>query len=50
MSNTILNSFHTGGINASFTDGSVRFISDNIDFLNFRKLCVRDDGQVISDF
>jgi prepilin-type N-terminal cleavage/methylation domain-containing protein/prepilin-type processing-associated H-X9-DG protein len=50
MSNTILNSFHTGGINVSFTDGSVRFISDNIDFLNFRKLCVRDDGQVVSDF
>ena len=48
--NTILNSFHTGGINANFTDGSVRFISDNIDFLNFRKLCVRDDDQVISDF
>ena len=50
MSNTILNSSHTGGINVNFTDGSVRFISDNIDFLNFRKLCVRDDGQVISEY
>ena len=48
--NTILNSFHVGGINANFTDGSVRFISDDIDFLNFRKLCVRDDDQVISGF
>ncbi len=42
--NTILNSFHSGGINVAFTDGSVRFIDDGIDFTKFRALCSRDDG------
>jgi prepilin-type N-terminal cleavage/methylation domain-containing protein/prepilin-type processing-associated H-X9-DG protein len=45
-SNTILNSSHSGGINALFTDGSVTFIADSIDFVNFQKLCVRDDGLI----
>jgi prepilin-type N-terminal cleavage/methylation domain-containing protein/prepilin-type processing-associated H-X9-DG protein len=47
--NTILNSRHSGGINVALTDGSVRFVSDSIDFVNFQKLCVRDDGLVISE-
>jgi prepilin-type N-terminal cleavage/methylation domain-containing protein/prepilin-type processing-associated H-X9-DG protein len=45
-SNTVLNSRHPGGINALLTDGSVTFIADSIDFLNFQKLCVRNDGLV----
>lgn len=49
MTNTILNSYHSGGINTAFTDGSVRFIADSIDFTNFRRLCSRDDGQPASD-
>ncbi len=49
MGNTVLNSEHVGGVHALFTDGSVRFISDNMNFANFQKLCVRDDGQVVSD-
>jgi len=48
--NTILNSFHPGGIHALLGDGSVRFVSDSIDFLTLRRLCVRDDGQVVGDF
>lgn len=48
--NTILNSFHPGGINVVLTDGSVRFVSDNVDFTNFQNLCVRDDGQVVADY
>ncbi|VTS06310.1 DUF1559 domain-containing protein [Tuwongella immobilis] len=44
--NTILNSEHTGGINVVFTDGSVRFITDSIDFFEFQKLCTRADGLV----
>jgi len=47
--NTILNSFHTAGINATFTDGSVRFVTNNVNFLNFQKLCVRNDGQTTVD-
>ncbi len=48
--NTILNSFHVGGINVLLGDGSVRFISDNIDFLTLTSLCVADDGRVIGEF
>jgi len=46
--NSILNSYHTGGINVAMTDGSIRFITDSINFLDFQRLCVRNDGQVVS--
>ena len=46
----MLNSFHTGGIFALLADGSVRFISENIDFQNLKKLSMRDDGQPIGEF
>lgn len=49
MGNSILNSEHVGGITALYTDGSVHFISDNINFQTFQKICVRNDGQVVSD-
>jgi prepilin-type N-terminal cleavage/methylation domain-containing protein/prepilin-type processing-associated H-X9-DG protein len=49
-SNTILNSFHPGGINALLADGAVRFVPDAIDFPNFQALCVRDDGTPTADF
>jgi len=42
--NTILNSFHPGGINVLLTDGSVRFVRDSIDFPTFQRACVRNDG------
>ncbi|MEQ8634044.1 DUF1559 domain-containing protein [Gimesia maris] len=48
--NTILNSYHTGGIHVLLADGGVRFVSENLDFLTLRQLCVRDDGQVIGEF
>jgi prepilin-type processing-associated H-X9-DG protein len=47
--NTVLNSNHPGGINALFTDGTVRFISNSTDFANFQRLCVRDDGMVTTE-
>ena len=42
--NTPLNSFHSGGINVLMGDGSVSFVSDNIDFAALAKMCSRDDG------
>jgi prepilin-type N-terminal cleavage/methylation domain-containing protein len=50
QANTILNSFHPGGINGALGDGSVRFISDTIDFQTLLKVAVRDDGQVIPEY
>ncbi len=44
--NTILNSFHSGGINVLLTDGSVRFVPDTIDFPTFQALCSKSDGKV----
>ncbi len=46
--NTILNSFHTGGIQVVLADGSVRFVSENVDFNEFKKLAVRNDGQPLN--
>jgi prepilin-type N-terminal cleavage/methylation domain-containing protein/prepilin-type processing-associated H-X9-DG protein len=43
-------SMHTGGVNAVFGDGSVRFIRSSIDLLTFQRLGHRSDGQVISNF
>ena len=48
--NTILNSFHTGGIHGLLTDGSVRFLSENLDMETLRRLSVRDDGYVLCYF
>ncbi|HVJ84061.1 MAG TPA: DUF1559 domain-containing protein [Caulifigura sp.] len=48
--NTPLTSSHTGGIHGLLADGSVRFISENIDFLNLRRLGVRDDGTPLGEF
>ncbi len=46
--NTILNSGHSNGINVLACDGSVRFISDSVDFFTFQALCVRDDGLIVT--
>ena len=48
--NTILNSFHPGGVFVLLTDGSVQFVSNYIDFQLLKKLAWRNDGQVVSDF
>ncbi len=49
-SNTILNSMHTGGINALLADGSVRFLPDAISLENLKRLSCRYDGDTISSF
>ena len=48
--NTVLNSFHVGGIHVTLGDGSVRFVSENIDMLTVRKLGACSDGQVVGEF
>jgi prepilin-type N-terminal cleavage/methylation domain-containing protein/prepilin-type processing-associated H-X9-DG protein len=41
-------SFHTGGANFAFADGSVHFIQQNIDVATYQYLGCRNDGQVAS--
>jgi prepilin-type N-terminal cleavage/methylation domain-containing protein/prepilin-type processing-associated H-X9-DG protein len=41
--------FHTGGANATFGDGSVRFMSATTDGVVLKWLCGAADGQVIPD-
>lgn len=43
-------SLHVGGAQAALCDGSVRFISDNVDLLTFRNAFARDDGQVLGEW
>jgi prepilin-type N-terminal cleavage/methylation domain-containing protein/prepilin-type processing-associated H-X9-DG protein len=43
-------SFHTGGAHFLMGDGSVRFISQNVDPLTFRNLANRADGEMLKDF
>ena len=46
--NRPLLSAHTGGVNVGLADGSVHFISDNIEWLTLANLADRDDGNVAS--
>lgn len=47
--NTVLNSFHAGGINVLASDGAVRFLVNEIDFAILRQMCCRDDALSISE-
>jgi prepilin-type N-terminal cleavage/methylation domain-containing protein/prepilin-type processing-associated H-X9-DG protein len=40
-------SAHTGGVNVCFTDGSVHFISDNINFVTWQALGTRSGGETL---
>jgi prepilin-type N-terminal cleavage/methylation domain-containing protein/prepilin-type processing-associated H-X9-DG protein len=48
--NTVINSFHDGGIHILMTDGSVRFLADNISFDTLTSLSVRDDARIVGEF
>ena len=43
-------SLHAGGVNCCLADGSVRFISNNIDQANWCRLISKADGQIVSEF
>jgi prepilin-type processing-associated H-X9-DG protein len=43
-------SFHTGGVQIGLADGSVRFISNNIDLMIWHALGSRGGGEPISGF
>ena len=42
-------SYHTGGVNVCMADGSVRFVSDNINFPTWQAMGSRAGGEVISE-
>lgn len=48
--NNPLNSMHTGGVQILLSDGSVRFISQNIHLETLKQLATRDDGRVVGEF
>jgi prepilin-type N-terminal cleavage/methylation domain-containing protein/prepilin-type processing-associated H-X9-DG protein len=48
-SNCPLSSTHTGGVNAVFGDGSVRFVSESVAMPILASLAIRDDGYPIGD-
>jgi prepilin-type processing-associated H-X9-DG protein len=41
---------HTGGLNCLFADGSVHFISNNIDIPTWVALATRAGGEVVAGF
>lgn len=48
FANYPLRSGHTGGVNAVFGDGSVRFLTNSTDLVTLKKLATRNDGQTIT--
>ena len=43
-------SFHTGGAHFAFADGSVHFLSENMDTHTFVNLCTRAGGEVVGEY
>ncbi|MEW4565794.1 DUF1559 domain-containing protein [Bremerella sp. JC770] len=48
--NTVLNSFHPGGVNMMHGDGSTRFVADTIELETLKRLAVRNDGEVLNEY
>jgi len=42
-------SYHTGGVNIAFADGSIRFVRDSIDFIAWQSYGSASGGEVIND-
>ena len=43
-------SLHPGGVNAAHVDGSVHWISDDIDVLTLARLVSINDGEIVGDY
>lgn len=48
--NSPLVSAHAGGVHGLRGDGSVVFLSENVDFPTLARLCCIDDGQVVGEY
>ena len=48
--NTIVNSYHPGGIQTVYADGSAHFLSETIQLETLKMLAVRDDGLVVGEY
>lgn len=48
--NSPLSSFHVGGVHFAMGDGTVRFVSNNIDLNILMYICAQNDGQPLGDF
>ena len=48
--NSLINSEHVGGVHILLGDGSVRFVSSNVDFTLSKYLVSRDDGNVLGEY
>jgi len=49
MTSAMSRSMHTGGVQVCYADGSVHFISNQIDELNWCRLVSKNDGQVVNN-
>ena len=43
-------SYHVGGVNCALADGSIRFVSDNIDANVWRAVGTKSNGEVVGEF
>jgi len=43
-------SYHTGGVQAALSDGSARFISENIDLAIWQAICTRANKETVGEF
>jgi len=46
--NRAADSYHPGGVNATFADGSTRFIKESINLKIYQAICSRAQGEVVS--
>ncbi|MFY9254186.1 MAG: DUF1559 domain-containing protein [Fuerstiella sp.] len=50
LNSNILNSEHVGGVQFALGDGSVRFLSENMDLVTLKRLAMKSDGEVVGEF